>query len=131
MLELLTPHTDVISWEEYILEPSTKHICEVLEEKVDLETAIRFAKNYTEWASSKNHYPDSIENAGYIINSFLWSKSKEGDAFWGKIQNCVAGVKATATYSTFTKYRPSAGAVTPFFFRDLRSSIPVHLTFGI
>ena len=103
-LGLLTPHTDKTSWEDYTPEPSTKHICEVLEEKVNLETAIRFAKNYIEWVSSKNHYPNSIENAGSLINSFNWTKSKEGYAFWGKIQNCVLGIKATATYSTFTKY---------------------------
>ena len=102
-LGLLTPHTDKTSWEEYTPEPSTKHICEVLEEKVDLETAIRFAKNYTEWASSKN-YSDSITNAGSLINSFLWANSKEGSTFWCKIQDRVFGIKATATYSTFTKY---------------------------
>ena len=104
MLELLTPHTDVISWEDYIPEPSADHICEVLEEKVDLETAIRFAKNYTEWASSKNHYPDSIDDADSLINSFYWSDSKEGNTFWSRIYDCVAGIKATATYSIFTKY---------------------------
>ena len=102
-LGLLTPHTDKTSWEDYTPEPSTKHICEVLKEKVDLETAIRFAKNYTEWAGSR-YYIDSIKNASYLINTFRWSKSKEGDAFWGKIQDRVAGIKATATYSTFTKY---------------------------
>ena len=107
-LGLLTPHTDKTTWENYPPEPNTKHICEVLEEKVDLETAIRFAKNYTEQARSKNHYPDSIENTGYLINSFNWSESEEGYAFWGKIQNCVLGVKATATYSTFTKYAKMA-----------------------
>ena len=103
VLGLLSPHTDKTSWEDYIPEPGTKHICEVLEEKVDLETAVRFAKNYIEWASSKN-YADSITNAVSLINSFLWSNSKEGDTFWCKIQDRVAGIKATATYSTFTKY---------------------------
>ena len=98
------PHTTEDQWEDYTPEPSIEHICEVLEEKVDLETAIRFAKNYTEWVSSKNHYPNSIENAGSLINSFNWTKSKEGYAFWSKIQNCVLGIKATATYSTFTEY---------------------------
>ena len=102
-LGLLTPHTDKTTWEDYTPEPSTKHICEVLEEKVNLETAIRFAKNYTEWASSKD-YLDSRINASSLINSFLWSKSKEGDIFWGKIQDRVSGIKATSTYSTFTKY---------------------------
>ena len=96
-----TPHTSDDQWEDYTPKPSTKHICEVLEEKVDLETAIRFAKNYTEWASSKD-YSDSIKNASSLINSFLWSKSKEGDAFWSKIQNCVLGIKAKASFSTFT-----------------------------
>ena len=82
---------------------NTKHICEVLEEKVNLKTAIRFAKNYTEWASSKD-YSDSITNASSLISSFLWSNSKEGNTFWCKIQDRVFGIKATATYSTFTKY---------------------------
>ena len=102
-LSLLTPHTDKTTWEDYTPKPSTEHICEVLEEKVNLETAIRFAKNYTEWASSKD-YLDSRISASSLINSFKWTKSKEGHAFWGKIQNCVLGIKATATYSTFTKY---------------------------
>ena len=95
---------NLTTWEDCTPEPSTKHICEVLEEKVNLETAIRFAKNYTEWVSSKNHYPDSIENAGSLIKPFNWKKSKEGYPFWSKIHVRVTGIKATATYSTFTKY---------------------------
>ena len=102
-LGLLTPHSDKTSWEDYTPEPSTKHICEVLEEKFNLETAIRFAKNYTEWASSKD-YLDSRINASSLINSFHWEDSKEGCSFWNKIDDYVAGIKATATYSTFTKY---------------------------
>ena len=102
------PHTTVEQWEDYTPEPSTKHICEVLEEKVDLETAVRFAKNCTEWASSKKHYPDSIRSADSLIDTFYWEDSKEGYTFWSKIQDCVAGIKATATYSTFTKYAKMA-----------------------
>ena len=102
-LGLLTPHTDKTSWEDYIPEPGTKHICEVLEEKVDLETAIRFAKNYTEWASSKD-YLDSITCADSLIDTFYWEEAEEGYTFWSKIQDRVSGIKATATYSTFTKY---------------------------
>ena len=98
-----TPHTSDAQWEDYTPKPSTKHICEVLEEKVNLETAIKFAKNYTEWASSKD-YLDSRINASSLINSFLWEDSKEGCSFWNKIDDYVAGIKATATYSTFTKY---------------------------
>lgn len=99
-----TPHTSDDQWEDYTPEPRTKHICEVLEEKVNLETAIKFAKNYTEWVSSKNHYSDSIKNAASLINSFNWTKSKEGYTFWSKIHASVTGIKATATYSTFIKY---------------------------
>ncbi len=99
----LTPHYDESVWEDYTPKPSTKHICEVLEEKFNLETAIRFAKNYTEWASSKD-YLDSMINASSLINSFYWEDSKEGYSFWNKIDDYVAGIKATATYSTFTKY---------------------------
>ena len=100
-----TPHTSDAQWEDYTPpESSTKHICEVLKEKVDLETAIRFAKNYVEWASSKKHYPDSIRSADSLINTFYWEDSKEGYTFWSKLQYRVAGIKATATYSTFTKY---------------------------
>ena len=102
-LGLLTPHTDKTTWENYPPEPNTKHICEVLEEKVNLETAIKFAKNYTEWASSK-YYSDSINNVGSLMNVFCWSESKEGHTFWSKIQACVMGVKATAAYSTFINY---------------------------
>ena len=102
-----TPHTSDDQWEDYTPEPRTKHICEVLEEKVNLETAIRFAKNYTEWANSKD-YLDSRINASSLINSFLWEDSKEGGSFWNKIDNYVAGIKATATYSTFTKYAKMA-----------------------
>lgn len=97
------PHTTDDQWEDYTPEPSTKHICEVLEEKVNLETAIRFAKNYTEWASSK-HYTYSIRSADSLIDAFFWDDSKEGYTFWSKIQNRVAGIKATDTYSIFTEY---------------------------
>lgn len=103
-LGLLTPHTDKTSWEDYTPVPSTKHICEVLEEKVNLETAIRFAKNYTEQTSSKTDYSDSVMSADSLINSFHWGDSKEGHTFWSKIHDCVLEIKATATYSTFTKY---------------------------
>ena len=103
-LGLLTPHTDKTTWEDYPPKPSTKHICEVLEEKVNLETAIRFAKNYTEWAIDSRHYPNSIKHADSFMNSFYWAESKEGITFWSKVAKCVMGVKATATYSTFTNY---------------------------
>ncbi len=103
-LGLLTPHTDKTTWEDYPPKPSTKHICEVLEEKVNLETAIKFAKNYTERALGSRHYPDSIKHAESLINSFHWSESKEEHKYWSKVHNYVMGVKATATYSTFINY---------------------------
>lgn len=103
----LTPHYNETVWKDYTTEPIAKHICEVLEEKVNLETAIRFAKNYTEWASSKD-YSDSIKNASSLINSFNWLKSKEGHSFWCKIEDRVLLIKATASYSTFTKYEKMA-----------------------
>ena len=125
-LGLLTPHTDKTSWEDYTPEPSTKHICEVLEEKVDLETAIRFAKNYTEWASSKKHYPDSIRSADSLIDTFYWEDSKEGYTFWSKIQDRVAGIKATATYSTFTKYANMALPVEVEEIKEQEATYPIY-----
>ena len=103
-LGLLTPHTDKTTWEDYAPNTKTKHICEVLEEKVNLETAIKFAKNCVERATRKEVYSDLARNTGDLMNSFYWAESEEGSAFWSKTKDSVKGIKATSTYSTFIKY---------------------------
>ena len=103
-LGLLTPHTNKTTWEDYTPKPSTKHICEVLEENVNLETAIKFAKNYMKWVSNKTHYSVSIKDAGSLIDTFYWVETEEGCTFWSKIQDRVSGIKATSTHPTFVKY---------------------------
>lgn len=78
-----------------------KHICEVLEELFDKETAIKFANN----AIKKPHLHSKILTEKNAINSLLWESTPEGDIFWRVIHKQLSSTdKVSMCMDTFKEY---------------------------
>lgn len=78
-----------------------KHICEVLEELFDKETAIKFANN----AIKKPHLHSKILTEKNAINSLLWESTPEGDVFWRVIHKQLSSTdKVSMCMDTFKEY---------------------------
>ena len=78
-----------------------KHICELLEELFDKETAIKFAKNAT-----KNSYKNStILTEKDAVNSIIWDRTPEGDKYWREIYKTMSSKnKVSMCMDTFKDY---------------------------
>ena len=80
-----------------------KHICEVLEELFDKETAIKFANN----AIKKPHLHSKVLTEKNAINSLLWESTPEGDVFWRVIHKQLSSTdKVSMCMDTFKEYAP-------------------------
>ena len=78
-----------------------KHICEVLEELFDKETAIKFANN----AIKKPHLHSKVLTEKNAINSLLWESTPEGDVFWRVIHKQLSSTdKVSMCMDTFKEY---------------------------
>lgn len=78
-----------------------KHICEVLEELFDKETAIKFANN----AVKKPHLHSKVLTEKNAINSLLWESTPEGDVFWRVIHKQLSSTdKVSMCMDTFKEY---------------------------
>ena len=78
-----------------------KHICEVLEELFDKETAIKFANN----AIKKPHLHSKVLTEKNAINSLLWESTPEGDVFWRVIHKQLSSTdKVSMCMDTFKDY---------------------------
>ena len=78
-----------------------KHICELLEELFDKETAIKFANN----AIKKPHLHSKVLTEKNAINSLLWENTPEGDVFWRVIHKQLSSTdKVSMCMDTFKEY---------------------------
>ena len=81
--------------------PKMKHICELLEELFDEETAIKFANN----AIKKPHLHSKVLTEKNAINSLLWENTPEGDVFWRVIHKQLSSTdKVSMCMDTFKEY---------------------------
>ena len=78
-----------------------KHICELLEELFDKETAIKFANN----AIKDPRLFNKVLTEKNAINSLLWERTPEGDVFWRVIHRQLSATdKVSMCMDTFKEY---------------------------
>lgn len=78
-----------------------KHICELLEELFDKETAIKFANNVIK----KPNLYSKVLTEKNAINSLLWENTPEGDVFWRVIHKQLSSTdKVSMCMDTFKDY---------------------------
>lgn len=87
-------------------ESTMKHICEVLESKISLQSAINFAQYVVlNNAASKIH--SNVERR--IIDAITWEKTPQGDAYWREIHHKLSTTNnASIDEETFKKYAAMA-----------------------
>lgn len=87
-------------------DPTMKHICEILESKISLQSAINFAQYVVlNNAASKIH--SNVERR--IIDAITWEKTPQGDAYWREIHRKLSTTNnASIDEETFKKYAAMA-----------------------
>lgn len=87
-------------------EPTMKHICEVLESKISLQSAINFAQ-YVVLNNAASKIYSNVEQR--IISSITWRETPQGDPYWREIYNKLSSTnKVAKDEETFKKYAAMA-----------------------
>lgn len=83
-----------------------KHICEVLESKISLQSAINFAQ-YVVLNNAASKICSNVERR--IIDAITWEKTPQGDAYWREIHRKLSTTNnASIDEETFKKYAAMA-----------------------
>lgn len=87
-------------------ESTMKHICEVLESKISLQSAINFAQ-YIVLNNAASKIRSNIERR--VIDSITWGETPQGDPYWREIHRKLSTTnKVSIDEETFKKYAAMA-----------------------